>query len=175
MSPQKYYFDTPINATSSIAKFWFEVDEKDGKKPTVLENGGSGYEIAQDKILFDPKRSSKPFFSGKTTIVAAVSLFFRSITAYLLTLRKYLQVRNDVTPSRVYGNVMWRQSTSEDRIFEFQLAEDILPTVGYVFYKVDVPGFIDFTIDIFSVVNGKTYTEDARRTEFIEFASPSSS
>jgi len=84
MTPQKYHFDTPINATLSASKFWFEVDERNGQKPIILNNGGTGY-VVQDRVLFDPKRSSFPFSSGAWSIVAAVS----GLVSYNFKLKVY--------------------------------------------------------------------------------------
>ncbi|KAF4616395.1 hypothetical protein D9613_008672 [Agrocybe pediades] len=153
MNPQKYWFDTPVNATLSASKFWFEVDEQNGKKPIVLDNEGTGYEL-QDRVLFDTRRTKSDFseeiFSFVTTVVVAI--------------------RDDITPSRVYATAMWRKGDVKHQTFDLHLAEDIAPTAGYVFYKGDAVGSSDFSIDIFSVVNGKTFVEDNRRTEFLEFS-----
>jgi hypothetical protein len=161
-SPQKYYFDTPINATTSISKFWFEVDEHDGTNPTVLDNGGTGYQIDQDHVLFDPVRSSNNFnFNFK--VVAAVSAS-QNLSRLCFSYSNAAQVRNDTLPSRVYANVMWRVSfLPNDTTIDFQPATGIAPTAGYAFYQADVPG-PNFQFDLFSTVGGITYSEDARDT-----------
>ncbi|KAF9260896.1 hypothetical protein L218DRAFT_556015 [Marasmius fiardii PR-910] len=47
-----------VDPVKSIKKFWFEIDEKDGSKPTIVKNDdGEGYVIAQDDVLFDITRS----------------------------------------------------------------------------------------------------------------------
>ncbi|KAF8061772.1 heme peroxidase [Lyophyllum atratum] len=53
-----HHFSAQIPLNASISKFWFEVDEKDGSPPTIVENGGSGFEIDQDTVLFDPARTT---------------------------------------------------------------------------------------------------------------------
>lgn len=78
-----YDFVVPIDSTTSISKFWFEVDEKDGKPATVYKNGGDGYPIEQDQLLFVPtlsqnvlrpsQNASAPWIK-EFTIVAAVRL-----------------------------------------------------------------------------------------------------
>lgn len=80
LSPQKYYFNATINATTSISKFWFELDEHNGKGPVVLNNGGSGYVIEQDHVLFDPARSTANEFSGGFDIVVAVGVLLEVST-----------------------------------------------------------------------------------------------
>lgn len=54
----KYSFLAAVNATTSISKFWFEIDEGNGTPPMVADNGGTGYTIDQDRVLFDHARSS---------------------------------------------------------------------------------------------------------------------
>jgi len=90
MDPVKYWFDTSVNATTSMSKFWFEVDERDGPQVVVHDNGGTGYVIEQDRVLFDPKRSKLSAAIGTPDITIVVA------------------VRADNTPERVYADVMWR-------------------------------------------------------------------
>ncbi|KAF9532211.1 L-ascorbate oxidase [Crepidotus variabilis] len=52
-----YQFVVPIDTSSSISKFWFEVNEGDGKSATTYNNGGDGYKIDQDSIFFVPMLS----------------------------------------------------------------------------------------------------------------------
>jgi hypothetical protein len=56
---------------------------------------------------------------------------------------------------------MWRVGEPEDLTVEFTLAPEITPIPGYVYYKAPVKG-PNFMFDLFSVVNGNTYTEDGR-------------
>ena len=70
MSPQKYRFNTPINVTTSVSKFWFEVDENDGKKSQIYDNEGTGYEIQQDRVLFVPELSTNDLNKNFTVVVA---------------------------------------------------------------------------------------------------------
>ncbi|KAE9405937.1 heme peroxidase [Gymnopus androsaceus JB14] len=46
-----YLFNATINSTSSISKFWFEINNNDGSDPIVVDNGGSGFAIEQDPSL----------------------------------------------------------------------------------------------------------------------------
>ncbi|KAJ8077801.1 hypothetical protein PM082_002235 [Marasmius tenuissimus] len=54
----EYFFDAKVNMTSSISKFWFEVDEGGGSLPVRIDNDGKGLLIDQDTVLFDPAQSS---------------------------------------------------------------------------------------------------------------------
>ncbi|KAK1227053.1 hypothetical protein PQX77_009963 [Marasmius sp. AFHP31] len=54
-----YNFETSVNMTASMSKFWFEVTEGDGTTPVVVDKGSTGkvFTIPQDKVLYDPVRS----------------------------------------------------------------------------------------------------------------------
>ncbi|KAJ8091183.1 hypothetical protein PM082_004159 [Marasmius tenuissimus] len=69
-----YFFKTNINMTTSLSKFWFEVDEGDGSTPTVVDKVSTGkvLTISQDTVLHDPARSQ--FIVDKNNIVIANDL-----------------------------------------------------------------------------------------------------
>lgn len=56
LTPRKHWLNVPINATTSISKFWFEVVEP-GMPAVVLDNEGTGYVISQDRVLYVPMKS----------------------------------------------------------------------------------------------------------------------
>ncbi|KAJ7596092.1 heme peroxidase [Mycena floridula] len=137
-SPTKYDFTARVNATTSISKFWFKVDEGDGSAPVTVDNDGTGYEITQDRVLYVPNSST-----SLTTIVA---------------------VRNDILPSRVFMDI-YARGPNLTTTLDFVPSSDIPSRLGYDFYTQDFTGS-DFTFDLHSVVNGVTYTEDMRNTYF---------
>ncbi|KAE9398044.1 hypothetical protein BT96DRAFT_1020381 [Gymnopus androsaceus JB14] len=57
LTAERYSFNATINATSSISQFWFEIDNNDGSEPIIVDNGGSGFVIAQDTVFVDVGRS----------------------------------------------------------------------------------------------------------------------
>ncbi|EEB89179.1 hypothetical protein MPER_12750 [Moniliophthora perniciosa FA553] len=61
-----YGFEAKVNATTSMSNFWFEVDEGNGSKPIIVDNGGKRYRINQDVVLFDRSRSSLAFGGSST-------------------------------------------------------------------------------------------------------------
>jgi hypothetical protein len=69
-----YLFAPQIPLNASISELWFEVDEKDGAGPTVVDNGGSKYEIKQDTVLFDPRRTSVIFDDDKVEFAIVVGV-----------------------------------------------------------------------------------------------------
>ncbi|KAF9486236.1 heme peroxidase [Pholiota conissans] len=155
LSPQKYYFDTPINADASISKFWFEVDEHDGSGPAVLDNEGTGSTFNEINFSYD--------------IVVAVGSFEHGSNLSDELMPTVTQVRNDTLPSRVYANAMWRVTPlPEDATVEFVPASSIAPTAGYTFYHAQIPGpHANFQFDLFSTVGGITYSEDARDSRYV--------
>jgi len=59
-----YEFSVPILANQSVSKFWFEVTDATNSTPVVHDNGGKGYVIQQDEIIYVPWLSTKEFTPG---------------------------------------------------------------------------------------------------------------
>ncbi|KAL0576522.1 hypothetical protein V5O48_005467 [Marasmius crinis-equi] len=57
VAPERHTFRAIIDPTTSISKFWFEIDEGDGNAKKVVDNDGEGFIVDQDDVLFDPARS----------------------------------------------------------------------------------------------------------------------
>ncbi|KAE9399614.1 hypothetical protein BT96DRAFT_1101961, partial [Gymnopus androsaceus JB14] len=57
VTAERYFFNVTINTTSSISKFWFEINENDSSDSVVVDNGGSGFLIEQDALFVDSIRS----------------------------------------------------------------------------------------------------------------------
>lgn len=68
-------FSASINASTSVSKFWFEVDEANGQNLAILDNGGTGYTISQDNILFVPSMSTQTFDSYNIIVSVRVCGF----------------------------------------------------------------------------------------------------
>lgn len=66
-----YNFVVPVAPEDSLARFWFEVNGDDSGKVTY-DNGGGGYALAQDTILFVPSLSHADF---KTVPGLAISMY----------------------------------------------------------------------------------------------------
>ncbi|KAF8213167.1 heme peroxidase [Mycena galopus ATCC 62051] len=140
LAPIKYNFSIPIT-NSSISTFWFDVDGK------IENNGGSGYAIEQDRVLFSPDRSSIEIEGLK--IVAAV--------------------RNDSVPSSVYIVPYQRSGTVvRSRPVNLTLDATLSPAAGYNFYSALVAA-ADFTFDLFAEIDETVYEEEFRDTLFIPF------
>jgi hypothetical protein len=160
LSLVSYHFVVPIEPGQSLAKFWFKVDEKDGTEPAIHDNGGDGYQLVQDNILFVPGLSHFDLLTEPTrvtyTIVAAV--------------------RNDLNPNRVYIGAFDSAIRGQppppplNVVVDLVLDSAIAPVEGYTFYSGMVnedPGS-QLTIDLHCEIEGTTYSEDFKPTFFLD-------
>ncbi|KAK7045468.1 hypothetical protein VNI00_007721 [Paramarasmius palmivorus] len=142
----RYSFQADINPTSSIAKFWFEIDEHDGSPKTVLDNGGNGYPIDQDEVLYDPLRST--LFTGSSgsreIVTIAVKTNSGSPAVTLTTLNPF---------------TAGPQFIPEVTTLSVPLDTSIVPRAGYTFYTTEISlGTRSF--DVRGVVGGNTYVQE---------------
>lgn len=101
-----YQFVVNIEPSSSISFFWFESDEHDGSTPKIVDNGGMGYRLQQDRILYVPMSSSLDFKGNDETskvyqIVAAVSSLTSMTIFSQMTLYRGSQRRFTISSLRV--------------------------------------------------------------------------
>ncbi|KAG6916604.1 hypothetical protein DXG01_006161 [Tephrocybe rancida] len=166
-----YNFVVPVDATASISKFWFTVDENDGSTVTTYQNGGNGYPVIQDQLLFVPTLSTN-------TLVQNASLVARGGGAPITGLVKQYfivaAVRNGNTPSRVYMDALDLAITGFptplNTTIDLQLNSSMTPTQGYNFYTgtIQDTGF-QLTLDIHSLSSdGTIYTEDFKQTSLLD-------
>ncbi|KAG6860595.1 hypothetical protein C0995_009485 [Termitomyces sp. Mi166 len=166
-----YNFIVPIDSNASISKFWFTVDEKDGSSPTTYKNGGDGYPVAQDQLLFVPTLSHN-------TLVQNSSLVARGggspITGLVNQYTIVTAVRDGSNPSRVYMDALDVANNgfnaSLNTTVDLKLNTSITPTQGYSFYTgiIQDSGF-QLTLDIHSLMsNGTIYTEDFKQTSQLD-------
>jgi len=178
-----YSFIVPITSTASISKFWFEVDEKDGSKPTVYKNGdtskggspgsGSGYVVDQDQVLFVP-------FSSHVTVIP-IGLTTRGgspvgTTSFTRRFTLVAAVRSELSPSRVYVDVT--DVATKDFTAPVSTSADLTlnstgfpPIGGYDFYTGTVEDTgVQMTIDLHAVAGGQTYTQPFMQTLVLDSA-----
>ncbi|KAH6908314.1 heme peroxidase, partial [Coprinopsis sp. MPI-PUGE-AT-0042] len=147
-----YDFVVPINATQSVSKFWFEVDEKDGSRATVYNNEGADYVVDQDEILFMPMLSK----------VQTNNTFYR---VYDLV----VGVRESTTPERVYLDgfdaSILRFPYAINTTVELALDDSLPAKQGYKFYtgKIESSG-LQLTIDVHGDVGDQHYVQDFMQT-----------
>lgn len=97
----KYSFVVPIDSSVSISTFWFEVNENNGTQPTLYKNGGSGYQVQQDQLIFAPAMGNVTLTTnpvargggdiGNLTYTRTYSLVAGVCTQNLISLQIYSQ------------------------------------------------------------------------------------
>lgn len=98
---ERYMFNATINTTTSISKFWFEINNS-GSDPITVDNGGGGFVIDQDSLFLDMRRSQ--------TIIGSFPEFLRLVVAVCNSI--YLYFPPKFTPTGT-----WRRNI--DRIHDY--------------------------------------------------------
>ncbi|RDB21102.1 hypothetical protein Hypma_011861 [Hypsizygus marmoreus] len=166
-----YNFVVPIDATASISKFWFTVDEGDGTPTTTYNNGGDDYVVQQDQLLFVPTLSKTTYTPGQNGTVGDKAT---PSTGWIKEFFIVAAVRDGSNPSRVYMNALDVAipgfPAPLNSTLDLQLSSSIPPTQGYSFYTASITdaGY-QLTLDIHSIAaDGNVYTEDFRETTFLD-------
>jgi len=156
-----YNYAVPINTNASMAKFWFVVNEHNGSQPTTYNNGGSGYVIDQDQVLFVPMSSNMALIPNTTYTQTYTNGVGDGYTRHYSLV---VAVRDGANPSRVYVDA----TDVAIQGFPFPLnmevdfvANSSIPALaGYSFYTgtVDSSG-VQMTMDVHAVTSSQTYTQ----------------
>ncbi|KAF8969621.1 L-ascorbate oxidase [Flammula alnicola] len=165
-----YNFVVPISSNASITKFWFSVDEKNGSKPTVYDNGGSGYVIDQDQVLFVPMLSHVDVVPNTTYTQTYTN---RQGQAFTRVYNLVAAVRDGTNPSRVYVDA------TDVAVTDFPYAinnpvdltlNSTMPAVsGYSFYTAQVQDSgVQLSIDVHAVTAAQTYTQTFMQTLLLD-------
>ncbi|KAK7041791.1 hypothetical protein VNI00_009080 [Paramarasmius palmivorus] len=149
----KYDFEAHINAASSIDKFWFEIDEHDGSSATVVNNGGSGYVITQDQMLFDPVRSALNVFpSAPAVMTITVAIRDGSGGSPQISVNTFDPVSLGPT------------SLPQVAIVPAALDSSVPPRAGYTFYSANV-GLGTRSFDVNGQIGGNSFIEEVVSVE----------
>ncbi|KAG2019903.1 cytochrome c peroxidase [Coprinopsis cinerea AmutBmut pab1-1] len=168
-----YDFVVPINPAQSISKFWFEVDEKDGSRPTLHNNEGTDYPVEQDEIIFVPMMSSVNVISNGTD--GKVVQNRNNLTGEFFY-REYnlvVGVREDTEPDRVYvdgfDSSVLGFAYLVNTTIDLTLDDSLKPVAGYKFYtgQLDDSG-LQLSIDLNLDVGGRTYRQDFVQTNVLD-------
>ncbi|KAJ2921397.1 hypothetical protein H1R20_g15699, partial [Candolleomyces eurysporus] len=156
-----YNFIVPIDASQSIARFWFEVDEKDGSTPKVYNNGGANYVVDQDQIFFAPMLSNVDNISNGSYTKVYTN---RDGEAFFRSYNLVLAVRNELSPSRVYidgfDSAVRNFKYAVSGTSEFTLNSSMPAVGGYKFYTGTFESSgLNLLIDAHAVVGDQTYTQ----------------
>jgi len=182
-----YAFFVPIDPSVSIAKFWFEVDDKNGKGATAYTNGGSGYAMDQDQVLFVPTLSHADYVDAANTSVSARSLPnlqrrgggpLGAAVAQDKIYSLVVGVKSSFSPSRVYIDAKDvatpNFTTSFSATVDLVLNSSSYPsTGGYDFYyaRVRSPG-VQMSIDVHAVGGGQTVSQRSMQTLLLDNTTP---
>ncbi|KAJ7695493.1 heme peroxidase [Mycena rosella] len=155
---KKYQFVVPIDASQSVAKFWFVVDYGNGTT-LVADNGGGDYVVDQDDVLWVPRLSTaKSVLTGQSgTLVTAA-------------------VKNTSTPSRVYMDCFGRATANYIAVnatYDLALNTSIPAVAGYNFYTGTATDDFGLTMsfDLYSVAaNGTAAVDEYRQAGLIGVA-----
>ncbi|KAF8061773.1 heme peroxidase [Lyophyllum atratum] len=139
-----YEFAANIPLNASVSKFWFEVDEQDGSSPTVVDNGGSGFVIDQDTVLFDPVRTTVELDSFRIAVVVSVKDSSTSSNASQVTIESF-------------------QSGTIDTV-TLQLDTNHPPADGYRFFTGKVQAGAT-GIHVKAVIGGQNFTQYVGQTD----------
>ncbi|KAE9408320.1 heme peroxidase [Gymnopus androsaceus JB14] len=144
------FFNATINATSSISKFWFEINNNDGSDPVVVDNGGSGFVIEQDPTLslfLDVLRSAG--VGGGPTVV------FRLVVAIL---GDAASITGSITTFQPVSTAPAPPFLPTINVISLELDESNPPEGGYTFFTANVTLVPSTFLSITANVGGVTYT-----------------
>jgi len=162
----------PIDPSASISNFWFEAS--DG---TVYNNGGKGYVIDQDQVLFVPALSHADSQAASSTELSSRIMLHRrgggpigAATAQNKIYSLIVAVKTSFSPSRVYIDATDVATPNFTHPFSatFDLTKNSssYPSMsGYDFYygRVTSPGS-QMTVDVHAVGGGRTLTQSFMQT-----------
>ncbi|XP_006457946.1 hypothetical protein AGABI2DRAFT_199045 [Agaricus bisporus var. bisporus H97] len=157
-----HQFVVKVDPSKSISLFWFESDEHDGSTPKIIDNGGSGYQFDQDRILYVPMSSQLDITGGDEA-----SKVYQIVAA----------VRSDVSPSRVYmsgfDNAIPKHGPAITIAEDLTLNTTLTPVEGYNFYSTSIQSAgLQLTVDLHADIDGNTYTVDFQQTYFLGSSLP---
>ena len=187
----RYEFVVPIDPTVSISKFWFEVDDKNGKGVTKYNNGGNGYVVDQDSVLFVPTLGHVDYVAASNTTSSSRrrSLEHQSLhrrgggplgpaVAQDKVYSLVVAVKSSFSPSRVYLDATDVATANFTKPFsatvDLALNSSSYPSrSGYDFYygRVTSPG-MQMTFDLHAVSGQQTVTQSFVQTLLLDNTSP---
>ncbi|KAJ3768378.1 heme peroxidase [Lentinula raphanica] len=145
----RYSFNASINSTTSLSKFWFEIDENDGSAPLVVDNGGSGFIIAQDMVFIDNSRSEN----------VEVSSSFNEYRKLVVAMRGDATSTGSVTAFDPNSAASAPPYVLTVTTTELQLDASNSAEGGFTFFTTNVSETVNF-VNLSADVGGTTYTQE---------------
>ncbi|KAE9393314.1 heme peroxidase [Gymnopus androsaceus JB14] len=139
----RYLFNATINSTSSISKFWFEINNNDGSDPVVVDNGGSGFVIEQDpslSLFVDAMRSELIFSENSGGFIA-----------FLKVLGDAASASASMTAFSPFSTAISPPFTPTTTSINLELDETNPPEGGFTFFTANssISGsFLDLTANV---------------------------
>ncbi|KAE9405956.1 heme peroxidase [Gymnopus androsaceus JB14] len=157
LTASRYSFNATINSTSSISKFWFEINNNDGSDPIVVDNGGSGFVIEQDPSLtlfVDIMRSE--------LILQETSVSFNEVIKVVVAvLGDAASTTASMTAFTPFSNATVPPFTPTTTSISLELDETNPPEGGFTFFTGNVTNFGSVTfLDITANVGSTSFTVD---------------
>ncbi|KAJ3731712.1 heme peroxidase [Lentinula guzmanii] len=149
LTANRFLFNATINATTSISKFWFEVDENDGSDPIVVNNGGSGFVIEQDSIFIDNGRSEAVTINSTSEQYKQVVVAIRGDSSSTVSITTFDPASDATTPPYLPTIITT----------DLQLDERNPSEGGFTFFTANVTDTVNF-VNITGNVGGTSYTQE---------------
>ncbi|KAJ4473706.1 heme peroxidase [Lentinula aciculospora] len=149
LTGERYSFNATINATTSISKFWFKINENEGSDPVIVDNGGSGFVIGQDTVFIDNSRSENVILSSSFNEYRKVVVAVRGDASSSVSITSSDPNSAASTPPYVLIII-----TTNLQLDETNPAEGV-----FTFFTANVSETVNF-LSITGDVGGSSYTQD---------------
>ncbi|KAJ3809543.1 heme peroxidase [Lentinula aff. lateritia] len=151
-------FNATINATTSISKFWFEINENDGSDPVVVDNGGSGFVIEQDSVFIDNSRSKFVFLTVSEISYQRLVVAVRGDASSSVSITTF-DPHSDASTPPYLPTIMTTN---------LQLDDSNPVEGGYTFFTANVTGTVTF-LNISGNVGNVSYAQENFDMTVVDF------
>ncbi|GAW08282.1 l-ascorbate oxidase [Lentinula edodes] len=158
LTADRYTFNATINATTSISKFWFEINENDGSDPIVVDNGGSGFVIGQDSVFIDNGRSKFVFLTVSEISYQRLVVAVRGDTSSSVSITTF-DPHSDASTPPYLPTIMTTNLPLDDS----NPVEG-----GYTFFTANVTGTVTF-LNISGNVGDVSYAQENFDMTVVDF------
>ncbi|PPR07939.1 hypothetical protein CVT24_001088 [Panaeolus cyanescens] len=152
-----YPFQAPIQASRSVSRFWWEIDQGNGRNSIKIDNEGEQYPVVQDEIIYAPTLSNIGIVGSfpPGPIQPPIKRWLFAVVG----------IRKEIRPTKVYLELLdytfipIHKTTLTNITQEFSRNTTLPHTPGYNLYSAYVEYFgqaptLDFTLE----VNGRKTT-----------------
>ncbi|KAE9405955.1 heme peroxidase [Gymnopus androsaceus JB14] len=157
LTASRYLFNATINSTSSISKFWFEINNNnDGSDPIIVDNDGSGFVIEQDPTLslfIDVMRS-------ETVILETSDTFNEFQKVVVAVLGDVASTTASMTAFTPFSTAVSPPFTPTTTSISLELDETNPPEGGFTFFTANISSLVSSVsfVDITANVGNTSFT-----------------